>query len=172
MFVLVQGIPLDGGMGNQPGNALPQPPQFPSNSLPGSGSPDNSLPGGGHPWLPGHGNPGAGTLPGSPGYPSQGLPPSPGRPDNSLPGGGSMNPLPTNEAWLLAFHPAYGYKWIPAGSLGSGGNRPDNSLPGGGGRPDNSLPGGGWSGRPDNTLPGEGEEEVDNELPPTASPKK
>ena len=71
------------------------------------------------------------TLPGSPAYPSHGLPPGgatlpvypfdPTRPDNSLPGSGG---------------------------------RPDNSLPPSSGRPDNSLPGS----QPgvDNTLPGGG----------------
>lgn len=69
---------------------------------------------------PGYGVPGFGG-----GYPSQGLPISPGHPGNALPGGGHIALLP-----VFPFDPT-----IDNSLPGSGVERPDNSLPGGGNYP-------------------------------------
>jgi hypothetical protein len=155
---------LPGGVGGHPGNSLPIPPNYPSNRPPGSGNrPDQGLPG--NQPGPDQGLPGGG-------YPSQGLPVYP---DLGLPSGqgGLASSLPTDEAWILAFHPAHGYKWISASSI-AGGPRPGQGLPGGRpGRPDQGLPG--EQPEVDQDLPGSGTGSApkpDQGLPPHAQPKK
>jgi hypothetical protein len=167
--------------GLTPGWPLPQPPMFPSHPIyrpdkptpPGGGGGEGNVdPGWGvtPPVDPGYGRPGGGggvdpgwgvTPPVDPGY---------GRPGG---GGGAVDPgfgvrppvdpgygqgsgaRPTHPivegGWILAFHPAYGYTWIPAGSLTSPGSPPPRPTP----EPEPEPP----------------EGEVDNELPEYPEPK-
>lgn len=137
-----------------------------------------------------------GGLPGG-GYPSHGLPISPGHPGNALPG------FPGFPVQL----PVYPFDPTIDNSLPGSGARPDQGLPPSPGRPDQGLPPspgrpdqglppspgrpsqpihdirpgmrfmvkwlvcGGLILVPDNELPGQGGE-IDNTLPPTAQPKK
>jgi hypothetical protein len=125
----------------------------------------------GGPVDPGYGVPGVPGYGG--GYPSHGLPSSPGHPSTGPVPPGSIGTLP-----VFPFDPTR-----PDNSLPNAPARPDNSLPTEPGSPDNSLPGGG--GRPSQPIqlhPGlklvvkymacHGFIAVpDNELPQTPEPK-
>ena len=83
----------------------PPPPLFPSNPIYRPDKPQPQPPGGGD------GGGGGGNQPSHPWVPPGGIPPQ------------ATQPI-VQGGWVLVFHPAYGYQWIPASNLGGSEPKP------------------------------------------------
>lgn len=110
--------------GPRPDQGLPMPPVYPSHPI---YHPDKPMP---SPTPPGPVDPGWGGGWGSGGRPDNSLPGFPGRPDQGLPSSpGHPSTGPVGGGWVLVFHPAYGYIWVPLSALGGGKPMPEPTPP-------------------------------------------